>query len=75
MPGDLVDDEVYDAHTVVNTSFVYTTGGGNLDITLWARNLLDEEYENSRRYVSGIVYTQNRYALPRTYGVKAEYRF
>lgn len=75
MPGDLVDDEVYEAHTVVNTSFVYTTGDGNLDISLWARNLLDEEYEESRRYVSGVIYTENRYALPRTYGVRAEYRF
>ena len=57
------------------TSFVYTTGEGNLDITLWARNLLDEEYEDSRRYVAGLIYTENRYAQPRTYGVKAEYRF
>ena len=74
-PGTLVDDEIYDARTIVNTSIVFTTGGGNLDITLWARNLFDEEYEETRRYVSGVVYTEARYGLPRTYGLMAEYRF
>lgn len=75
MPGDKVDSEKYDSRTVVNTSFVYTTAGGNIDITVWARNLFDEEYQDTRRYVAGVVFTTERYALPRTYGLKAEYRF
>ena len=73
--GDLVDHETYDARTLVNTSFIWTNESGNLDITLWARNLFDEEYEETRRYVSGVVFTEARYGLPRTYGIKADYRF
>ncbi len=60
---------------MVNTSFIWTNDEGNLDITLWARNLTDEEYEVSRRYVSGVVFTNAIWGLPRTYGIRAEYRF
>jgi iron complex outermembrane recepter protein len=73
--GDLVDHETYDSKTLVNMSFIWTNESENLDVTLWARNLTDEEWEISRRYVSGVVFTNNMYAPPRTYGIKAEYRF
>ena len=74
-PDTLVDSENYSSRTLVNTSVIFTNNDDNLELSLWARNLLDEEYQQGRRYVAGVVLRQNRYALPRTYGLNVKYRF
>ena len=71
--GDLVDTEIKESSTLVNTSLSYIRD--NYEVTLWARNLLDEDVVDQRRYISGVVQTQVRYGNPRTFGINAKYRF
>ena len=72
-PNDLVDSEIKESQTLVNTSISYMRE--NYEIALWVRNLFDEDIVDQRRYISGVVQTQIRYGNPRTFGINARYRF
>ncbi|MFT5276168.1 MAG: iron complex outermembrane receptor protein [Saprospiraceae bacterium] len=72
-PSDLVDTEIKESTTLVNTSLTYNNDAYQL--SLWVRNLLDEDVIDQRRYISGVVQNQIRYGNPRTFGVSAKLRF
>lgn len=72
-PSDLVDTEIKESQTLVNTSLTFTKEAYQL--SLWIRNLLDEDVVDQRRYISGVVQNQIRYGNPRTFGVSAKLRF
>ncbi|GAB3103672.1 TonB-dependent receptor [Aestuariicella hydrocarbonica] len=74
-PDEELNDELTDARTVVNSSLQFMNAAGNFELTLWARNLLDEKYETKNRYMSGIAMSERMYGEPRTFGVKAKYWF
>lgn len=74
-PNDLVDDEKTDSRLIVNSSLHFTDAEDRFEVTLWARNLLDEEYETQARYISGVVMSARIYGEPRTFGIKGKYKF
>lgn len=74
-PGTLIDGERVDSWLLVNTSLRLLTANERLELTIWARNLLEEEYTVNREFVNGLVYTNALYGAPRTYGATVGYRF
>lgn len=72
-PTDLVDSEIKESNTIVNSSLAFMKD--DYEITLWVRNLFDEDIVDQRRYISGVVQNQIRYGNPRTFGVNAKLRF
>ena len=74
-PGSLVDSELTDSRLVVNTSLVYHSGNGRLEVAIWARNLFEEEYTVNRDFVHGLGYSYAAYGAPRTYGAYVSYQF
>jgi len=63
------------SYWLTNGSLAWTSPGGRLQLSLWARNLLDEDYRTYATDASQIGFNTLTYAAPRTYGVGAEYRF
>jgi iron complex outermembrane receptor protein len=74
-PGTLIDSERLDSRLIVNTSLTFVSADDRLDVSVWARNLFEEEYTVNRDFVNGLVYTNSLYGTPRTYGANASYRF
>lgn len=74
-PGALIDSELMDSRLIVNTSLAYRGSSGRLEVAIWARNLLDEEYTVNRDFVNGLAYSMALYGAPRTYGLYVNYRF
>ena len=72
-PTDLVDTEIVESRTLVNSSLSFYRD--NYEVTLWVRNLLDEDVVDQRRWVAGVVQNVIRYGNPRTFGINAKYRF
>ena len=74
-PGTLIDSERLDSRVIVNTSLVFVRADDRLEVSVWARNLFEEEYIVNREFVPGLVYTNALYGAPRTYGANVSYRF
>jgi iron complex outermembrane receptor protein len=66
-----------DAYGLMNARLTFNSevANGNLDVSLWARNLLDEDYLIDS--VGSFPFTTNLagHGEPRTYGVDLAYRF
>ena len=60
---------------IVNTSLSFVSADDRLEVSVWARNLFEEEYIVNRDFVPGLVYTNSLYGAPRTYGADISYRF
>lgn len=64
-----------DSYTLVNSQIAYTNVEGNISLSLWGKNLSDEEYTTGSLIIDGLgigaVYTN----LPRSYGMDLTYRF
>jgi iron complex outermembrane receptor protein len=64
-----------DEHTLVNSRVAYTNNDGDISVSLWGKNLTDEQYTTGSLIIDGLgigaVYTN----LPRSYGVDLTYRF
>ena len=74
-PGTLIDSERLDSRLIVNTSLSFLRPDERLELTIWARNLFEEEYTVNRDYVPGLVYTNAMYGAPRTFGASVRYGF
>ncbi len=74
-PGTLIDSEQMESRLIVNTSLAWESGNGRLEVAIWARNLLDENYTVNREFVNGLVFTNALFGAPRTYGAYVNYRF
>ncbi len=69
-------DDLVPSHSLLNARLGYTSAGDNWGVYLWAKNLLDKEYVEERRFFSFIgARMTERYGEPRTYGLSATYRF
>lgn len=56
---------------LVNGSVALRPLDGNWEVALWGRNLLDEEYEETRNFFAGVDLTPiSAPGMPRTYGVR-----
>jgi iron complex outermembrane receptor protein len=69
-----------DAHTVINARLSVAelhAAGGRLEIGIWAKNLLDEDYKTYTYDGPGIVSanTFGTFGDPRTMGISATYRY
>tara|TARA_R110002167_G_scaffold296423_1_gene500856 strand:+ start:1496 stop:3595 length:2100 start_codon:yes stop_codon:yes gene_type:complete len=64
-----------DAYTLVNSRISFTNNAGNISVSLWGKNLTDEQYTTGSLLIEGLgigaVYTN----LPKSYGVDLTYRF
>ncbi len=74
-PGTLVDSERMNSRLIVNSSVAYRSGDDRFELTLWVRNLLDEEYFLNRDFVRGLAYSNALYGAPRTYGASVNIQF
>jgi outer membrane receptor protein involved in Fe transport len=74
-PGTLIDSERLDSRVIVNTSLMFVTADDRLELSVWARNLFDQEYTVNRDFVPGLAYTNSLYGFPRTYGANVSYKF
>lgn len=74
-PGTLVDSERLDSRVIVNTSLTFLGANDRFEVSIWARNLFEEEYIVNRDFVPGLVYTNALYGAPRTYGMNISYWF
>ena len=62
---------VFPSYDLLDTRLTFTPGNKNWEVSLWAKNVLDEEYIAHLYLLGG-----NDYALfgpPRTYGVSLRY--
>ncbi|NIB39017.1 TonB-dependent receptor [Pseudomaricurvus alkylphenolicus] len=64
-----------DSYGLVNARVGFTDPEGGLDISLWSRNLTDEEYLTSNKDFSTVGFTSLKRNEPRTYGVDVSYHF
>jgi iron complex outermembrane receptor protein len=60
-------------YVVFNTSLSWTDADEHLTLTAWANNLSDERYRLT--FSGNSLGTYTMWSEPRTYGVKAEYKF
>lgn len=65
-----------DGYSLVNAQIGWISADEGLEVFLWARNLLDEDYVIDR-FEESLVFTQEitTYGLPRTYGAQFVTRF
>lgn len=72
-------DSREDAYTLLNARLTINNinfANGTIDLSLWAKNLTDEEYVNLGFDVgSPIATTIQAFGTPRTYGIEASYTF
>ncbi|XQW83438.1 TonB-dependent receptor [Thalassotalea piscium] len=63
------------AYTLINSRVSFTNNEGNISVSLWGKNLSDEQYTTGSLLIEGLgigaVYTN----LPRSYGADLTYRF
>ena len=70
------EDRKVDAYGLVTASVTYISADSDWDITLWGKNLADEEYKTSIRTDNlGLGLVLERYGAPRTFGLRAAYHW
>ncbi|MGI9344437.1 MAG: TonB-dependent receptor [Gammaproteobacteria bacterium] len=74
-PGTKIDSERIDSRVVVNTALSFVSENQRVELTVWARNLFEEEYTIDRDFVNGLGYSYALYGVPRTYGILLSYFF
>lgn len=80
-PNDVVyvyDTPELDARTLVGARLGWSNipvGNNSLKLTLWARNLLDEEYPSFGINFGALGLLTQQYGEPRMYGLEASYEF
>jgi iron complex outermembrane receptor protein len=62
-------------HSSVTLSEIPIGAESHLKLTLWGRNLLDEEYRRSGIDFGGLGFAGNTYGEPRTYGLTATFEY
>lgn len=63
-----------EAYSVVNARAGYTTASGRLSVTLWGRNLGDEQYATGAYDLAAFGFDQIIVGDPRSYGLTLSYR-
>ena len=70
------EDRKVEGYGLVIASIGFISPNGDWDVTLWGKNLTDEEYLTSRRTDNmGLGLVLDSYGMPRTYGLRAAYHF
>jgi iron complex outermembrane recepter protein len=67
--------DVEKSHVVANSRAIYTNAAGNLDLTLFCKNLTDRRYRVYDLDISSIGFADQVYAPPRTYGGTVTFRW
>ena len=78
--GDLIvyDAMMFDGYTLVNSRISLDdieVGDGNLSVALWAKNLLDEEYQTFGINFGSLGIETRQWGSPRTVGLDLSYSF
>lgn len=70
--------QMMDQKTLVNAQLAWQdikVGDGTLTITLWGRNLLDDDYPNYAINFGALNFITEQYGDPKTYGLDLTYQF
>ncbi|EGG28262.1 TonB-dependent receptor [Aequoribacter fuscus] len=70
--------QILDQKTLVNAQLAWQdiqVGDGTLTVTLWGRNLLDDDYPNYSINFGGLNFITESYGDPKTYGLDFTYEF
>ncbi len=74
---DAINDPVItaDDYWLLNGSISLLGGDGTWELSVWAKNLTDEEYVRQGLNVSALGLGNRNYNPPRTFGASISYRF
>jgi iron complex outermembrane receptor protein len=72
------DSPALDSRSLLNARLTLSeipVGNKSLRLTLWGKNLLDDDYSNFGINFASLGLITNQYGEPRTYGIEASYKF
>ena len=74
-PGTMIYSERMGARVLVNSALSYLSADERFELTLWARNVLGEEYITDGDFLNGLGFSRATYGAPRTYGVQVKFSY